>query len=60
MGHTIEGAGEGEAGVVGNLPSPTLHIQWVHGEHMLGRKKTQLQVINSSRWSLRRDLSTGC
>lgn len=40
MGHTTEGACEGETGVMWNHPSSILHICRVHCEHMLGKKKT--------------------
>lgn len=38
LGHTTEGASEGEAGVMWNLPASILHIRRIHREHMLERK----------------------
>ena len=35
-GLTDEGASEGKAGVMGNLPPSTLHVGGVHSEDMLG------------------------
>lgn len=59
MGHTTEGACEGEAGVMWNLPSSILHICRVHGEHMLEKKRTHrgLEVFNSSMWAVRQNVA---
>lgn len=45
MGHTTEGASEGEAGIMWNLSSSVLHIRRVHCEHMLGEEKTHEQLF---------------
>lgn len=48
MARTTEGAGEGEAGVMWNPSSSIFHIQRVHGEHVLGKRKTQLEYSSIS------------
>lgn len=48
-GHTTEGAGEGQAGVMWNLPSPVLHICRVHREDVLWEKQTWRMWCSSSR-----------
>ena len=57
MGHTTEGASEGVTGVMWNLPSSILHIHRIHGEHMLWKKETWINIINSRMWSIRQYVS---
>lgn len=43
---TAKGACKRKAGVMWNLSSSTLHIQWVHGEHVLGKKRHSYKCVN--------------
>lgn len=46
IGHTVEGAREGEAGVMWNFASSILHICRIHGEDMLKEENDMYRIIS--------------